>query len=73
VTMRCARGSFRIKANRSAVIRARLSTACMRLLDAQPQHRLPALYSSQAHSAQVGQRKRLTLVIRPPATTRRRA
>ena len=63
-TVRCASGSFRIKANRSATIRVRLSKACLRLLRAQRHHRLTVIYASKSSTGQVGQRKRIMLVLR---------
>jgi hypothetical protein len=63
-TVRCASGSFRIRANRSATLRVTLSSACMRLLRAQRHHRLTVMYTSQSSTGQVGQRKRIVLVLR---------
>jgi hypothetical protein len=63
-TMPCASGSFRIKANRSATIRVTLSKACLRLLHTQRGHRLTVIYTSQSSTGQVGQRRRITLVLK---------
>ncbi|HWE10863.1 MAG TPA: hypothetical protein VG325_16050 [Solirubrobacteraceae bacterium] len=60
----CASASFRIRANHSATIRTRLSTGCLRLLRAQRHHRLTVIYASQSQTRQVGQRKRITLVLK---------
>ena len=63
-TVRCAAGSFRIKAGRSATIRVKLSNACLRLLRAQRHRQLTVLYTSKSSTGQVGQRKRVTLVLK---------
>ncbi len=63
-TVRCASGSFRIRAGRSATIRVTLSKACLRLLRAQRHHRLTVIYTSRSSTGQVGQRKQITLVLR---------
>lgn len=62
--VRCGSGSFRIRADRSATLRVTLGTACMRLLRAQRHHRLTVVYESQSSTGQVGQHKRIVLVLR---------
>jgi large repetitive protein len=62
-TVRCASGSFRIRANRSAALRVTLSGACLRLLRAQANHRLTVVYTSKSQTGQAGQRNRVTLLL----------
>ena len=63
-TVGCASGSFRIRANRSLGLRVTLSRACLRLLRAQANHRLTVIYTTKSQTGQVGQRNRITLVLR---------
>ena len=63
-TVGCASGSFRIRANRSLRLRVTLSGACLRLLRAQANHRLTVIYTTKSQTGQVGQRNRITLVLR---------
>lgn len=62
-TVRCASGSFRIRANRSLALGVTLSGSCLRLLRAQANHRLTVIYTSKSQTGQTGQRNRLTLVL----------
>lgn len=62
--VRCASASFRIRAHRSAIIRATLTAACLRLLRTRRHHWLTVTYVSRSSTGQVGQRRRITLVLR---------
>ncbi len=64
VTVLCASASFRIRAHHSEAFRVRLSAACLHLLRASRHHRLTVVYTSHSSTGQVGQRKRITLVLR---------
>jgi hypothetical protein len=66
-TVRCGTASFQIGANRSQTRRVALDGACLRLLRAQPHHRLTVAYSFQPQTGQVGERRRITLVLRSVA------
>ena len=61
-TVVCARAGFRIKAHRKGTARVRLSSTCLSLL--KPHRRLTVTYTAQTGTGQLGQRKRITLVLR---------
>ena len=63
-TVACATGSFAIKAHRTATVRARVTGACLTLLQSAPQRRMAARLSTQTQSGQVGVTKKVTLQLR---------
>ena len=62
MTVVCASAGFRIKAHRKRKARVRLSSTCLSLL--KPHRRLTVTYTAQSGTGQLGQRKRVTLVLK---------
>ncbi len=62
--VRCVSANFRIRAHRSATIRTGLSAGCLRLLRAQPRRRLTVNATTESQTGQVGESRRITLVLK---------